>query len=340
MKEIKMFSVLGKAFIPKKLRPTINQHFYRAGLSDVPYTLFGILFYLTLIITYFIYFPKIFSIIKTLPAILFLIYTFLLWSILPLALSALIMLMIYFILDIRIFNRTKIMEDKLSDYLLLVSTNLKGGMSFENSLWSAIRPEFSLLAEEMALVSKKVMTGSDLTESLQEFSDKYNSPIIKRSMNLIISEIQSGGKISDLIDRVVDDLKKTRLLKQEMAASTLTYIIFISAIIIFISPALFALSYQLLNIMLGFMGRFAGLSIPNMPFQISGQGNIDPKTFKRFSIFAISTISIFASMIISIIQKGNIKSGLKYIPIFWASSIAMYLLSSIILSSIFSGLSL
>jgi len=190
----------------------------------------------------------------------------------------------------------------------------------------------------MGLVSKRVMTGSDLIESLTIFAKKYPSPIIRRSLNLIISEIESGGKISYLIDRVVRDLKKTKLLKQEMAASTLTYIIFISAIIIFISPVLFSLSYQLLDVMLNFMQRFSGLNVQNMPISFSSEATVDPETFKRFSFFAISIISIFASMIVSIIQKGDIKSGIKYIPIYWISSVLVYVIASGVLSNIFSGI--
>jgi len=338
MRDIRIFSAFGKAFIPKRIAPNIKGQFLKIGYNEVPYTLFGMLFFVTFIVTYIIYFYQIFNTIKTLNPLIFLLYTFITWTVIPLVLSILTMLGIYFYLDLKIFKRARDMEDKLADYLTYVSTNLKGGMSFESSLWSAIKPEFGLLATEMGLVSKKVMTGSELVDSLEEFSEKYPSPIIRRAMNLIISEIQSGGKISKLMDKVIEDLKKTKLLKQEMAASTLTYVIFISAIIIVIAPVLFALSYQLLDIMLKFMGRFAGLEIANMPMSFSSETVIDPMDFKRFSFFAISMISIFASVILSIIQKGDFRSGIKYIPIFLASSIFMYILASGILSSLFSGI--
>ncbi len=338
MRDIRIFSAFGKAFIPKKIAPSIKGQFLKTGHNEVPYTLFGMLFFATFIVTYAIYFYQIFNSIKALNPLLFLLYTFLTWTIVPLGLSVLIMLSIYFYLDLKIYSRTKDMEDKLPDYLTYVSTNLKGGMSFESSLWSAIKPEFGLLATEMGLISKKVMTGSELVDSLTEFAKKYPSPIIRRAMNLIISEIQSGGKISKLMDKVIEDLKKTKLLKQEMAASTLTYVIFISAIIIVISPVLFALSYQLLDMMLKFMGRFAGLQIANMPMSFSSETAIDPMDFKRFSFFAISMTSIFASIILSIIQKGDFRSGIKYIPIFLASSIFMYILASGMLNGLFSGI--
>jgi Flp pilus assembly protein TadB len=340
MEEIRLFSTFGKAFIPQKLAPTILSQFEKAGSDKVPYTEFGIMFFVTFILTYFIYIPYLYPIISVMHPLIFWFITFITWSVMPLILSALSILAVYFYIDLKIYNRTKNMEDKLGDYLTMVSTNLKGGMSFENALWTAIRDEFGLLSTEMGIVSKKVMTGSNIVTALNGFSNKYNSPIIKRSLNLIVSEIESGGKISDIIDKVVTDLKKTRLLKQEMAASTLTYIIFISVIVVAISPVLFALSYQLLEVMLGFMSRFAGLDTAgaSLPISFGGEASIDPKQFKQFSFFAISIISIFASMIISIIQKGDIRSGIKYIPMFWVSSIIIYVISQNILSGLFAGL--
>ena len=56
----------GKAFIFKKVRPKIRGFFLKAGYDDVPYELFGWLFYGTLVVTYFMF--------------LFLIYGEILWK--------------------------------------------------------------------------------------------------------------------------------------------------------------------------------------------------------------------------------------------------------------------
>ena len=98
----------------------------------------------------------------------------------------------------------------LPDFLQVVSSNLKGGMSFERSLWAAIKPRFSILANEMAEVSKKVMTGHDVNKALLEFSEKYNSPMLRRAIDLLISELESGGNIAELIDKVVENMKETK----------------------------------------------------------------------------------------------------------------------------------
>jgi pilus assembly protein TadC len=333
------FAEFGKAFVPKKIRPKIGSYLAKAGIDDVPYPFFGALFILTLIITYPLYVVGAYPAIKDYHWLAVFLLTFLIWIVIQLLLVSIIIISISFYLNITIYQRTKLLEDMLPDYLAFVSTNLKGGLSFEKSLWSAIKPEFGILAKEIGIVSKKVATGNDVTDALQEFADKYGSPILKRSIDLLKGEITSGGKVAQVIDNIVENLKRTKALKQEMAASTLTYMIFMAAIVLVVTPGLFALSKQLMSIILQMGTKISGSAQGGMQtgflnFSIS---TINPKDFQLFSIGAISIISVFTSMIISTIEKGDIKGGVKYIPLFLVCSVVLYFIFSILLETAMSG---
>ena len=327
----------GKAFIFKKIRPTIKSFFLKAGYDDVPYSLFGWLFYITLAMTYFLYILFIYPRISGYGAVVILIATFLSWIVIQLSLLVLVTVYLYFNLNIKIYQRTKELEKILPDYLQVVSSNLKGGLSFERSLWSAIKPEFGVIAKEITMVSKKVMTGNDLTEALEEFTGKYDSPLLKRSFDLMIGEIESGGQIAFIVDKVIENIRKTKALKEEMAASTLTYMIFIGAIVILIAPGLFALSYHLLNIMSSFSSKLSDVNIQGLPLTI-GSHSVNMGDFKAFSIIAIVCIAFFSSMLISIIEKGDIKGGIKYIPAFIISSLFFYFVFVAVLGAVFGGI--
>lgn len=325
----------GKAFIIKKFRPTLRQYCEKAGLEDVPYKLVGALFYLTLAITIIIYFTNIYVAIKRANSIVFFLATFASVTFLEFALLGTALLIVYISLNMRIFQRTRKLEDKLSDYLTLVSTNLKGGMSFENSLWASIKPEFDILAKEITIVSKKVMTGTDVTTALNEFASKYDSPSLKRSINLIIGELESGGKVVNVIDKVIENLKRTKYLKQEMAASTLSYMIFISAIVMFVAPGLFALSTQLLKIINGFSSQLEGVNTGSIGFPVSFSVTVLPEDYRVFALLALLIISVFSGMLISIIEHGHVRAGLKYIALFVVVSLTMYFLFSTVLEGMF-----
>jgi len=231
------------------------------------------------------------------------------------------------------------MEEMLPDFLQVVSSNLKGGMSFENALLGSIKPRFSVLANEMAEVSKKVMTGHDIGEALSDLGHKYNSPMLRRTIDLMITELEGGGEVANLIDRIVDDLKEIKVLKEEISASAIAYMIFISAIVIVIAPLLFSLSFNLLIVILNFVSKLSAVTanVDALPFSVS-ETAVNPIHFRNFSIAAIVVISLFSSLIVSIVEKGNIRAGLKYIPIFVFGSLIMYFIFMKILSLVFSGL--
>lgn len=337
--EIFFFTTFGKAFVPKKLRPHLHFFFEKTGEETVPYHAFGVLFWISVVITYALYMTQIFPILGEKEAAVFFITTIIVWTAIMLGILFIIGMIWYFYLNLKIYDRTKEMELKLPDYLTLVSTSLKGGYSFEKALWGAIKPEFGILATEIGLVSKKVMTGNDVGDALSEFSLKYDSPILRRSINLIIGELESGGKIADVIDRVIRNLKKTKSLKEEMAASTLTYMIFISALVMFVMPVLFALSFILFNVISSFLGNIAS-SMSNTPVTLISltKPSVDPSDYKIFMVLAISIISIASGGIISVIEKGNLRGGIKFIPMYWATSLTIYFASMMVLSSIFGSM--
>ena len=329
----------GKAFVPKKFAPNLRSYLLKAGFNEVPYRFFGLLFYISAFITGFIFVTFVYPYFKKLSLFQIYLYSFVGWFAIQIFFATLFILLVYFYLDIRIYHRTKKMEEQLPDFLQVLSANLKGGMTFERALWTAISPRFAVLGNEMAKTSKKVMVGYDVSKALIELSDKYNSLMLKRTVDLIISEIESGGNAAQLIDRVVDNLKETKELKNELSSAAISYVIFISVIVIVISPLLFSLSFQLLNLVLGFISKlsYSSLSSTHTLFSFSA-AHTDPQDFKYFSVGSILVISLFSSLIVSIVEKGDMKSGLKYIPIYTFGSVIFYFIFMRILSVLFSGI--
>lgn len=332
---------VGRAFVFDRLRPNLRSYFLKAGITEVPYSLFGTLFWLSIAPVAFIFIFYGWDYILSLGkgSIVEFALSLIVWLAIHSALVAAIMLLLYAYLDLRIFNRTRKMEEILPDFLRMVSENLKGGMPFERALWSSIRPEFGILANEVRLAAKRVITGEDVENALRSFTEKYDSPMMRRSFDLITEGIKGGGKITDIIDRVIETLEETRELKAEMSATNLSYVIFIAVIVIFVAPGLFTLSYQFLTVLGGIsakIGTATASATTNLPIDF-GKVSINPDVFRGFSINALFVISFFSSLILSLIQRGSIKAGVKYVPVMMISSHLMYRVLMAIATSVFSG---
>lgn len=335
---------VGKAFVFSRIRPKIRGYFLKAGIVDVPYSLFGMLFWISIVPVAYAFIFYGWSYILSLDLNIFLEFVFalILWLALHGAVIVLLLFAIYFYLDIKIFNRTKKMEEVLPDFLRMVSENLKGGMPFEKALWSSIKPEFGILANEIRLSAKKVITGQDVDEALRSFTEKYDSQILRRSFDLIIEGIKGGGKVADVMDRVIDTIEETKELKSEMAATNLSYVIFVAVIVLFVAPGLFALSFQFLTVLQNISEKISSASggadagSTGMPISF-GNISVEPDIFQSFSLNALLVISFFASLMISIIQTGTIKGGVKYIPMLMIGSFVMYKVLMFIATNVFAG---
>ena len=199
----------GKAFVPKRFIPNLRSYMLKAGFNEVPYKFFGFLFYFSAAITTIIFIAFLFPFLQEkylqygllnypfpLSFSIQIIFAALSWFVVQLFFAIFFILIIYFYFDLRIYYRTRKMEEQFPDFLQVLSANLKGGMTFERAMWAAIKPRFGVLGSEMAKASKKVMTGYDLSKALTELADKYDSLMLKRTADLMISEIESGGNIA------------------------------------------------------------------------------------------------------------------------------------------------
>lgn len=333
-------TVVGRAIIPKKVRPNLRLYVMKAGYEEVPYSLLGVLFFISAGISYALFMGFFYRELKQYGVLQFGFLSFVTFAITMFLIVFVCGVLLYFRWNLKTYARTKELESLLPDYLTLVSTNLKGGMSFENALWNAIKPEFGILANEIGLVSKRVMTGNDVSTAMIEFSMKYDSPTLRRNIQLMIGEIESGGKIVSTIDKIIENMKKTEALKREMSSNTVTYMMFIGSLVIVIAPVLFALSLQLFTITTGFVGNIAGSVDGGIgQLQVSAP-TLDRGDFKVFSVLAISVISIFSSIIIAIIEKGNVRSGIKYIPMFLVTSLTVYFIAAALFTMLFGGIAL
>ena len=174
----------------------------------------------------------------------------------------------------------------------------------------------------------------DIEDALQDFAHKYNSDVIKKSISLIIKALESGGKVSEVLNRVAMDIQENRILHKEMAANVTTYAIFIAIASLIGAPFLFALATQLISVMQSILSNIniSGVST-SLTINISGDV-IDLSAFRKYAFISLFFTSIMSSSLISMIRHGNIKKGWKNIPLFIFVSIIIYTFSSFLMGKI------
>ncbi len=239
-----------------------------------------------------------------------------------------IWMVIYVYLDLRIFNRTKELEEVLPDFLQLASANISAGMPIDRALWFAVRPNFGVLAKEIEEVAKATLAGEELSASLLSFTERYDSVTLKRSINILLEGLAAGGEIADLLNKIALDIQETRILKKEMSANVATYAIFITFASIVMAPILFALATELLTIIVRITSTLDLSSSGSSFFTINMKTSESMiVNFKWFSVMMLAVSALMSASIVSVIRKGRLKEGIRNLPIFIAVSLVLYFLS-------------
>ena len=236
-------------------------------------------------------------------------------------------IMFYLAVDLKIFKRKVDIEEVLPDFLQLAASNINAGMTIDRALWYAVRPRFGVLAKEIEIVAKETMGGVDLKIALERFASRYDSNVLKRSISMLNEGVEAGGKIGDLLNRIASNIQEQRAMLKEMSANVTTYVIFITFATIVAAPFLFALSEVLIEVVKNLgsvLGDTSGTAA-NVGISLSFSGTgVTESDFRIFAIVSLILTSFFSAMMISTIKKGNVKSGIRYIPIFIFVSLALY----------------
>jgi len=283
-----------------------------------------------------IIFSVIFSII--LSSVIFLFYK----SILVYIISFILILVLIFIYMkvrtmLKISARIKKIETVFPDFLQLMSSNLRAGMTIDKALLLSSRPEFTPLDKEILKTGKDITVGKNIEEALVDMSKRIGSPKIEKVISLINSGISAGGDLAILLDETSRNMRGREVLEKKATSNILMYIIFIFLTVSFFAPALFSLS----NVLVGILTEiFAGIpdveTTANIPFTLS-KINISTDFILYFSIFFIIVIDIFSSFVLGLIYKGEEKQGFRYIPIIITLSLGTFFITRFILTNFLSG---
>jgi hypothetical protein len=161
----------------------------------------------------------------------------------------LVWIIVYSVLNLMADKRSDEVEGALPDILQIVSANISAGMTPYNALWVSARKEFGALAEEIKVAQKETLGGKAFNDALTDMGERVRSNILKRTVRLIIQGMKAGGELPHILQGIGSDIRQMRLLQKEMAANTMSYVLFIMFGMLLGAPLLFSVSIQFVDIM-------------------------------------------------------------------------------------------
>jgi archaellum biogenesis protein FlaJ (TadC family) len=247
---------------------------------------------------------------------------------------------IYAYLVLSADSRARFVEEVLPDALQLMSANLRAGMTIDKALLLAARPEFGHFRDDINQVGKEIATGKEFGEALFGMAKRIRSERLLKTFQLLITGVESGGELADLLEHSAANLRQQRLVEQRIRSSVLVYVIFIFAAIGFGAPMLFGLSSFLIEVITDI---FSKIEIPTadlgrkLPLTFT-KVSITPEFVNTYVIISMMLTSLMGSLILGLIAKGKEKEGLKYLPILVILTLCLFFLVKFLIKTLLGGL--
>lgn len=254
--------------------------------------------------------------------------------------SAVVLVQIYFVIRQILLEvaRLKKMENAFPDFIQLVSSNLRAGMTTDKALLLSSRKEFAPLDEEILHLGKDMVTGKEISMALEEMGKRINSEKITKTIGLIVSGIRSGGNLATLLEQTSSNMRERDFVEKRAASNVLMYVIFIFFAVAVGAPILFGLSSVLVEILTDLLATLPEIDASvSVPFTLTSI-NISVTFITYFALAFIIATDVMASLVLGLVSKGEEKEGLKYLLPLTFVSVIIFLVVKIFLRNYFTGL--
>jgi hypothetical protein len=255
---------------------------------------------------------------------------------------------VYSFLTLRADNRGLFVESILPDVLNLMSSNLRAGLSIERSLMMATRPQFVHFNDEIQWLASRVMAGDSFESALRQMSVRIKSTNFAVTIDLVIQGIRSGGELSSALDRIADILRDREFVRKEIRTGVQMYVTFVIFAILVGAPLLFGVSSFLVELLQSMSHAFAAHGTPltqggNNIMTSTGGAGIQEMPFsvdfiRQYATVSLLTTSILGSVVIGLINTGNWRRGLKYVPVFCVVSVSLFQVINKVLEASLGGM--
>ena len=242
-------------------------------------------------------------------------------------------------------SRAAKVEEVLPDFLSLVSSNIRAGLTSDRALIISARDEFGPLTEAIRKAGKNSITGMPLEQVLLQMGEYINSDTLRKTFGIIVEGMRSGGDMAELLEKTALDLRKFRSVRREIGSIILNYELFIVAAVALGAPMLYGVSTFLVDIMLKIKGKIADSAGSGSASAMSGSIGIfkgklllTPEAISFFAMASIVVTVFFGCMAVGVMGSGKRVEGLKYFPLLALLGIGILLFVRAALSSILSGM--
>jgi archaeal flagellar protein FlaJ len=215
------------------------------------------------------------------------------------------------------YRKIQRIESRLPDFLRDVAEAGRFGMTLPDAIIVASKGRYDLLTGEIKKMASQLEWGVPVATALTLFKERVNTPLVNRTVSIIIKANEAGGNVADVLSMVARDTRDVQITTQERQITMLTYLT-----VIFISFYVFLVTIYIM----------AAVFLPQMITAGSGISNVGSGAGTAISLNFSAIPELFLAFLVAVIVhavgdgimggviiNGRMSEGFQYATVMLAS---------------------
>ena len=207
-------------------------------------------------------------------------------------------------------KRIEAIDEKFPDFLRDIAESARAGMTLPRALVSASRGSYGALTEDIQQMAAQVEWGVEFGEALERFAVRTKTPLIDRTVALVVEAQRAGGNVVDILTAASDDAREIKQIVSERNEQMSMYsvVVFI-AYFVFIAVVLI-LAAQFIPAFKEAVGAASGQQVGGLTFK-----DFDPEDFNTLFFHAALVQAIGGGLVGGVLTRGQPVAGFNSIVI-------------------------
>ena len=125
------------------------------------------------------------------------------------------------------YKKVDAMEDRFPEFLRDLAESRKAGMTMAQAVESAARGDYGYLTPEIKKMAVQISWGIPFSKALEQFGERINTPLVKRTTAMVVKASESGGKVADVIEAAAKNVREIKILQAERKTEMKMYLMII-----------------------------------------------------------------------------------------------------------------
>ncbi|WP_058365843.1 type II secretion system F family protein [Haloparvum sedimenti] len=230
-------------------------------------------------------------------------------------------------------RRTKNIEAQVPDFLDRLASINEAGMAVVESFERVTNSDLEDLTPELERTWRDIKWGADVETALHRMDRRIRSPMVGRSVALIVNAMRASGDIGPVLHIAADEARAARQLRRERNQVMLTYLIviyisffvfigIIAALTVAFIPAIEQADVATGGGVSGVAGVGGGIT--------EGLGDIDVAAYEVIFLHASVVQAVCSGLIGGQLGEGTVRDGVKHVVILLAITYVSFLAMGLI----------